>query len=271
MNTKLDDVKNFWNLESCGERYTSDVNKFEFYKQQSTLRYELEPYIKDFAEFKKFKDFDVLEIGVGMGSDHFLIAENKPKSLTGIDLTERAISHTKDRFDLFNFKSLLKTDNAEKLSFEDKSFDKIYSWGVLHHSPNTKKCFEEVWRVLRPNGIAKIMVYHKYSLVGLMLWTRYGLLKMNPFISISSIYSKYLESPGTKAYSIKEIKKILKEYKIIECKVQLSFSDLLEGDVGQRHKGRLLSIIKIIYPKFLIKIISKIIPIGLYLLITVQK
>ena len=54
MNTKLDDVKNFWNLESCGERYTSDVDKFEFYKQQSTLRYELEPYIKDFAEFKKF-------------------------------------------------------------------------------------------------------------------------------------------------------------------------------------------------------------------------
>ena len=78
--------------------------------------------------------------------------------------------------------SKLNIGNAEILSFEDESFDFVYSWGVLHHSPNTRKCFDEIYRVLRPGGKAKIMIYHKYSCVGLMLWLRYGLFSLKPFI-----------------------------------------------------------------------------------------
>ena len=88
---------------------------------------------------------DVLEIGVGFGSDHSQIALNQPKSLTGIDLTERAINNTKIRFELLDLQSNLLVDNAENLSFESESFDALYSYGVLHHSPNTKKCFEDCY------------------------------------------------------------------------------------------------------------------------------
>ena len=267
----LNDVYEFWNSESCGERYAfgeTDSNKFH---SEEAERYKLEPYIKDFADFQKFKNKNVLEIGVGFGSDHSQIAKASPKSLTGVDLTERAIENTKLRFQVLGLDSQLKTDNAEDLSFGSNTFDAVYSWGVLHHSPNTKKCFEEVHRVLKPGGFAKIMIYHKHSPTGWMLWLKYALFKGNLFRSLDSIYSDYLESPGTKAYTISEAKDLASPFKFSDIYVQLAFGDLLRGDVGARHRGVLLKIAKIIYPSWLIKIISKVFPIGLYLMISVKK
>ena len=270
-NLKINKVHEFWNSESCGERYAFGDSTAQKFLNEKINRYKLEPYIKKFANFSEFKDKDVLEIGVGFGCDHSQIASQKPKSLTGIDLTERAIHNTKLRFKTLGLESLLKKDNAEKLSFEDETFDSVYSWGVLHHSPDTNKCFDEVYRVLKPGGDAKIMIYYKHSPVGWMLWMRYGLLKLKPFRSLKSIYAEYLESPGTKAYTIKEAHELTKSFSKKEIQVQLSFGDLLDGNVGARHRGLILSLAKVIYPKALIKIINNFFPIGLYLFIKVKK
>lgn len=270
-NFKIKKIHDFWNSESCGQRYATGDNISKSFLSEKKKRYKLEPYIKKFANFTKFKNKKVLEIGVGFGCDHSQIAAQNPKSLVGIDLTERAINNTRLRFKIFGLNSLLKIDNAEKLSFKDNAFDYIYSWGVLHHSPDTQKCFDEVYRVLKPGGIGKIMIYHKYSPVGWMLWIKNGLFKFNPFKSLKEIYSKYLESPYTKAYTIREAKNLTKLFSKNEIKVQLSFADLLEGDVGVRHKGIILSLAKVIYPRSLIKIIANFFPIGLYLLIKVKK
>ena len=115
------------------------------------------------------------------------------------------------------------------------------------------------------------MIYHKYSLVGLMLWIRYGLLKLKPFKSLQSIYAEYLESPLTKAYTVREVKELTNLFSDKKFEVQLSHGDLLIGDVGVRHKGIMLSILKVIYPKTLVKILSNFFPVGLYLLIELKK
>lgn len=266
--SSIDLVYDFWNKESCGERNAKGNDEARKYANETKVRYTLEPYIKDFAKFELYKDLNVLEIGVGMGSDHSSIALSNPKSLIGIDLTERAVQHTTARFASLGLKANVKVDNAENLSFKDNQFDAIYSWGVLHHSTNTEKCFEEVHRVLKPGGSAKIMIYHKYSPTGLMLWLRYGLLK---FKSLESIYSEYLESPGTKAYTLKEAKKLTQKFDNVNLKVQICCGDLLEGDVGNRHRGTLLTFAKLIYPRKLTKWISNFAPFGLFLLINVKK
>ena len=270
-NLEINKVHDFWNSESCGERYALGDSNVEKFLNEEKSRYKLEPYIKKFANFDEYKNKDVLEIGVGFGCDHSQIARQKPNSLTGIDLTQRAIDNTELRFKNLGLNSSLKTDNAEKLSFEDNTFEAIYSWGVLHHSPDTKKCFNELHRVLKPGGFAKIMIYHKHSPVGWMLWIKYGLFKFRPFRSLENIYSDYLESPGTKAYTIEEAKELVKQFSNAEISVQLSFADLLDGNVGVRHKGWVLSLAKAMYPKLLIKIIAKFFPIGLSLLIKVEK
>ena len=270
-NKDLKDVFAFWNSESCGERDAVGATEKEKFLSETNERYKLEPYIKTFAEFERFKNLDVLEIGVGFGSDHCEIAKQNPKSLAGVDLTDRAIENTRNRFHTLGYQSSLAKDNAENLSFQSNSFDAVYSWGVLHHSPNTEKCFQEVYRVLKPDGFAKIMIYHKYAPIGWMLWIKYGLLKGKLFINLSEIYDKYLESPGTKAYTVSEAKELAKLFKKCDISVQLSHGDLLEGSVGARHKGILLSMMKFIYPRILVKLLAKIFPIGLFLLITVHK
>ena len=47
--------------------------------------------------------------------------------------------------------------------------------------------------------------------------------------------------------------------------------DLLLGDVGQRHKGPLLSLVKVLFPRKICIFLDKLIPIGLFLLITATK
>ncbi len=267
----LEDVRDFWDKFSCGEIYAHGVSAYENFKNETSTRYKLEPYIKNFADFPSYKGLDVLEIGVGMGSDHSSIASALPKSLHGIDLTQRSIEKTKERFEIYKLKSNLKVDNAEDLSFENNSFDAVYSWGTLHHSPNTKKCIEEVHRVLRPGGIAKIMIYYKYSSTGFILWLRYGLMSLKPFRPWDDIFANHLESPGTKAYSLKEAKELTEKFSEANFEVQVSHADTFEGEVGQRHKGMLLKIAKTFYPKKFVRFIGRHIPIGLFLLITLKK
>lgn len=246
------EIDDFWNEASCGEDlYLSGFSK-EDYLSHSKKRYELEPEILAFGDFKTFKGKKTLEIGVGLGSDHQQLAE-AGAILNGIDLTERAINHTRRRFELTKLKSELQVGDAENLPFENEEFDAVYSWGVLHHSPNTQKAIQEVHRVLKPEGIAKIMIYHKYSIIGFMLWVRYGLLRLRPMISLEKIYAQYLESPGTKAYSRKEAIDLFEGFEIVSINTPLAHGDLLMSDVGQRHRGLLLTIAKKIWPRFLIK------------------
>lgn len=245
-------VHDFWNSASCGETQYLQGSEGAAYAAEATIRYELEPYIPPFADFASARDKDVLEIGVGLGADHHGFAKAGAR-LTGIDLTERAIGHTGRRLAAFGLHSNLRTADAENLPFGDASFDIVYSWGVLHHSPNTPKAIDEVWRVLRAGGCARIMIYHTHSMVGYMLWLRYALLAGRPFRSLGDIYAQHLESPGTKAYTISQAGQLFARFSKVEIKTVLTHGDLLSSDAGQRHRGPLLRIAKAVWPRWLIR------------------
>jgi SAM-dependent methyltransferase len=248
-----EEVREFWNQSSCGEAYAEGASPREQLERQARTRYELEPYLADFAKFADGSGKDVLEIGVGMGADHLEWARARPRSLTGIDLTPRAIDFTRKRLELHAQTSDLRIADAEKLPFDDASFDLVYSWGVLHHTTDTPRAIQEVLRVLRPGGVARIMIYQTYSMVGYMLWLRYGLLAGRPWRSLGYIYAHYLESPGTKAYTLAEARQMCAGFSAVNVRAQLTFGDLLQGGVGQRHRGLLLSAAKALYPRWAIE------------------
>ena len=106
--------------------------------------------------------------------------------------------------------------DAEKTNFDDNFFDIIYSWGVIHHSPSTSKIVDEIFRILKPGGEARIMIYHKWSIVGYILWLRYAFLKFKPWLSLDFIYSNHLESPGTKAYTKRQAKRLFLIFQIYQ-------------------------------------------------------
>jgi SAM-dependent methyltransferase len=268
----VDDLKqtvcDFWNDASCGEHLLLDAGDKSGYRGQMAKRYSLEPYIEGFAGFDRARDLDVLEIGVGLGADHQRFAEGGAR-LTGIDLTDRAVEHTQRRFDLFGLSSDLRVGDAEALPFADESFDVIYSWGVLHHSPDTARAIDEVWRVLRRGGTARIMIYHTYALVGYMLWLRYALLTGKPWRTLADIYARHLESPGTKAYTIGEAQGLFQRFGEVRISTVLTHGDLLESEAGQRHRGWLLSLAKRLWPRKLLR--RALSGHGLFMLIEAKK
>lgn len=245
-------VHDFWNAASCGEAQYLHGTERASYAEEARIRYELEPYIPGFARFDDTCGKDVLEIGVGLGADHLGFAQAGAR-LHGVDLTPRAIEHTRRRLEAFRLPSSLQTADAEHLPFEDERFDVVYSWGVLHHSPDTPRAIDEVWRVLRPGGSARIMVYHTHSFVGYMLWIRYAFLAGRPFTSLAQIYARHLESPGTKAYTVDEARTLFKRFSRVEIDTVLTHGDLLSSEAGQRHRGPLLTIARAIWPRWLIK------------------
>lgn len=262
------EVRDFWDEASCGELLYLPRTDAEGYRAQAAERYRLEPYIGDFARFADARDKDVLEIGVGLGADHQRFAEAGAR-LTGIDLTPRAVEHTRHRLALLGLSSTVQVGDAETLPFPDASFDLVYSWGVIHHSPDTPAAAREILRVLRPGGRFAVMIYHRRSFVGYMLWLRYAALRGRPFTSLDTIYSRYLESPGTKAYSVAQARALFDGAEAIEARTVLTHGDLLTGSAGQRHEGRALRLARAIWPR---RTITRLFPRhGLFLLIDGRK
>lgn len=245
-------VRDFWDEASCGERLYLDGEDAAGYRNQARERYLLEPYIPDFAGFGACEGQRILEIGVGLGADHEQFAGGGAE-LYGVDLTPRAAGHTTKRLRQLGFASRVTVGDAENLCLPDRCVDVVYSWGVLHHSPDTPRAIREVHRVLREGGEARIMIYHRRSLVGVMLWIRYALLRGRPGTGLDEIYARYLESPGTKAYSMREAREMFNDFRRVELETVLTHGDLLTSAAGQRHEGRALSIARAVWPRWLFR------------------
>ena len=200
-----DEVRAFWEADPCGAKLANaPEGSPEFFAQVARARDELEPFIGRFADFGSTAGQRVLEIGVGLGSD-FIRFARAGADLTGVDLTEHAIELVRHRLALERLDATLAVADAERLPFADGSFDVVYSWGVLHHTPNPDAAIREARRVLRPGGRLCVMLYARHSWVALGLWARYGLLTGRPWRSLSDVVAHHMESTGTRAYTRAEL------------------------------------------------------------------
>lgn len=177
----------------------------EFFADVERTRDELDPYIARFADFEGARDKRLLEIGVGVGTD-FIRFVRAGAIATGVDLTDHAVQLVKQRLSLEGLSAEVRTADAESLPFEDAAFDRVYSWGVLHHTPDTPKAIGEALRVLRPGGRACVMLYARHSWVAYGLWTKHGLLAGRPWRSLEDILASHMESEGTKGYTKRELR-----------------------------------------------------------------
>jgi len=208
-------VHDYWNRESCGTGIAVS-KKFsrEYFEEIEEYRYSVEPEIFSFAQFTRFRDQKILEVGIGAGTDFIQWVRAGAKAY-GIDLTEEAVEHVKKRLDIYGLKAEeLRVADAENLPYSDNTFDLVYSWGVIHHTPNTIRALEEILRVTRIGGRIKVMVYNRRSLCALFKYLQFGLLRGKPFRSISQIFYHHQESIGTKAFTICEVKNILSKYPV---------------------------------------------------------
>lgn len=97
--------------------------------------------------------------------------------------------------------------DAENLPFRDYSFDFVYSWGVLHHTPHTKKAVNQIYRVLMNGGLVLIMLYHR-GLAYYWIILRYGLFSLEILrLPMEKLISKRYDcTPLSKMYTKKQAK-----------------------------------------------------------------
>jgi ubiquinone/menaquinone biosynthesis C-methylase UbiE len=158
------EVKDYWNENPCGTQFTGlQWGSREFFDEVERFRYDVQPFMADVMEFDKHKGERLLEIGCGLGTDLLQFARGGA-IVTGVDLTEKSIDLVRKRFAVYNLAGEAMTADAEHLPFADNSFDIVYSFGVLHHTPNTPKAISETYRVLKPGGKIIMMLYHRQSL-----------------------------------------------------------------------------------------------------------
>lgn len=113
------------------------------------------------------------------------------------------------------------------------------------------------------------MLHHKCSIVGLMLWMQYALFRGKPWTSLGALYSEFLESHGTKAFSISEIRKLFGRCARMKVKTVLTHAAVLTSNVGQRHRGELLQVARNGRPRRFIKACCP--RFGLFILIEAGK
>ncbi|HXQ52116.1 MAG TPA: class I SAM-dependent methyltransferase [Stellaceae bacterium] len=149
------------------------------------------PFDRLFA-YDAYRGRNVLEIGCGMGA----MAANWAASgacVTAVDLTPVAIEQTRRRFALAGLDGDIRQADARRLPFPDQHFDYVYSWGVLHHSPDLSRSVAELVRVLRPGGGFGVMLYHRHSfLYGYMVRFLEGFLhRESRFLAPLALASRY--------------------------------------------------------------------------------
>jgi SAM-dependent methyltransferase len=246
-------VHDHWNAIPCGTRDFAKDDRLRFFRELEAERYALEPHIPRFARFERARGKRLLEVGVGAGTD-FVNWVRAGAVATGIDLTEQGIALTRERLDLEGLSAELQVADAEALPFPDATFDIVYSYGVLHHSPDTAKAIREVHRVLKPGGTALVMIYHVHSWVGLMLWGVHCLGKGQPWHSPRWAMYHHLESPGTKAYTRDEARALFAPFSEVNLRTQLGHGDLLLMRPSEKYRTPKHELLWRMYPRTLVRL-----------------
>ncbi len=204
------------------QQIDSEFRKAAYFAQKSTS----DPLFAKLIQYEEIIGKQVLEVGCGLGAHAAEMARNG-SYVTAIDITESGVNGTLARFKAYDLKGNIIVQDAEQLAFDDESFDFVWSWGVLHHTPDTPKAINEIYRVLKPGCEARVMLYNKFSIMTLLTilkggkrnFLKYAILdgcKMKQYMQ--ELRNRFTDgenlggTPLAKYYSRKEVKSLFTQF-----------------------------------------------------------
>ena len=192
MIASIDDVKKYWNDRPCNVRHSKkDTGTKEYFDDVEEKRYTAEPHIPLFADFESYKGKKVLEVGCGMATEGINFVKHRAE-YTGTDLSEESLELAKKRFGVYNKEGKFYAGNSEKLtSFVPvETYDLIYSFGVIHHSPHPEKIISEIKKYMNKDSTLKIMLYASESWKNYMIEAGYDQPEAQYGCPIANTYTK---------------------------------------------------------------------------------
>jgi len=122
------------------------------YESQNSGIYEMckEDYPPILEEIRKQNFEKLLDAGCATGPMLTLLTQEYPnKQFVGLDLSPKMIEEAKKK--KLKNTTFIEGD-CENMPFENNTFDTIINSQSYHHYPNPQAFFNEVYRILKPNG-----------------------------------------------------------------------------------------------------------------------
>ncbi len=174
----IDEVRQYWDRRPCNIRHSPQpVGTRAYFDEVEVRKYFVEPHIPRFAEFERWRGKKVLEIGCGIGTDTVNFARHGAE-VTAVDLSANSLEVAQKRVEVYGLGDRVRffSGSAEELtSFVPReSYDLIYSFGVIHHTPHPERVLAEARQYAAAGSTLKVMVYHRYSWKVLWIMLGYG-------------------------------------------------------------------------------------------------
>jgi ubiquinone/menaquinone biosynthesis C-methylase UbiE len=169
-------VRKFWDSRPCNAfRSPRQPGTPGYFEDIEANKYTVEPHIKAFADYSRWAGQRVLEIGCGLGCDTINFARARAM-VTATDLSEVSLDLARRHSIVCGRPVRFVHADAEHLDayLPPQTFDLVYSFGVIHHSPHPERILEQARRFLGPAGTLKVMVYHRRSWKVLAIVARYA-------------------------------------------------------------------------------------------------
>jgi SAM-dependent methyltransferase len=165
------EVQSYWDRRPCNIRHSKEpVGTRAYFDEVEARKYFVEPHIPAFADFPRWNGRRVLEIGCGIGTDAVSFAR-AGADYTAVELSAASLELARRRFEVYGLKGRFYHGNAETVDqlVGPTQFDLVYSFGVIHHTPNPRAVIESARRVVKPDGELRIMLYAQNSWKAIMI------------------------------------------------------------------------------------------------------
>ncbi|MBC8216953.1 MAG: class I SAM-dependent methyltransferase [Planctomycetes bacterium] len=235
----MEKVEAFWNARPCNIRHSSrELGSREYFDDVEARKYFVEPHIPGFAQFERWKDKKVLEVGCGIGTDTISFARAGAK-VTAIDYSEKSLDIARRRAEVYGLEIDFYKANAEEISrlVPVEDYDLVYSFGVIHHTPRPWQAISEIRKYMGPRSELKIMVYHRYSWKTFWILMTYG---RGAFWKADELIAQYSEAqtgcPVTYTFTKKSIEELLEGFDVLEARAEHIFPYRIEDYKAYQYK-----------------------------------
>jgi len=212
----IEQVQNYWDRRPCNLRHSTKLpGSREYFDEVERRKYFVEPHIPRFAEFPRWQNKRVLEIGCGIGTDTMNFARHGAR-VTAVDLSEKSLEMARKRAEVYGLSGSIRFYHGSGEALADvlpaEPYDLVYSFGVIHHTPHPDRVLEQIRNYVGPGSTVKIMVYHRYSWKVFWILMTYG---KGQFWRLSEMVARHSEAetgcPVTYTSTRRELRDLLEQ------------------------------------------------------------